>query len=403
MALEYLHTNNASSNLRDDITAASTSVRVTTGQGTLFPNPGVNQGFFVTVEDRRSGRLEIMLCTSRNGDTFTVTRGQQGTIPQAFAAGVNVSNRITAEILNLFVAASVTVVSVDRLPPIPDEKLTTVNASRLFGTVPAGTLPNIPAAKLTSVPAASLTGTIAAARLPMIPAANLPVIPAALLTSVPAASLTGTIAAARLPTIPASLLTSVPAASLTGTIADARLPAAITATSVTATTLRSTANTTVGGALSVTGSITAGGDINGKLVHKQYGGYVDIGSYSSDYGAGYGQFYYRANTELFYFRSHLGGGAAILAGSYQGSGAELTGIPTAYAGVSAGGIGSLAFARCTGNRAFGATVSGSSLRTNNASGSDSSDGGSLSGTWRCLGNASDESSGGQTTLWIRIS
>lgn len=219
MATTYLHTNNASSILATAITAASTTIRVQTGQGTLFPNPGVDQGFFVTVEDRRLGKLEIMLCTARTGDTMTVTRGQQGTVPQSFGVGVNVSNRVTAQILNEFVAATVAVVPIERIPAIPDSKLTTINANRLFGTMASTVLPVIPASKLTSVPSASLTGTINEGRLPdPLPASKLPEIPAAKLTSVPSASLTGTINAARLPAIPASKLTSVPSDSLTGTV-----------------------------------------------------------------------------------------------------------------------------------------------------------------------------------------
>lgn len=221
---KYLHTNNASSNLRTGINAVATTLQVAVGQGVLFPNPVVGEGFFVTVEDRRIGRLEIMLCTSRSTDTLTVVRGQQGTIPQSFGAGVNVANRLTAQILNDFVTFYGDVIPLAQIPQIPDSKIIDLSATKLTGTINSARLPVIPSTLLTSVPAASLTGTIAAARLPNpLPAANLPPIPSTLLTSVPAGNLTGTIPTSVLPNIPSTKLTVVPAANLSGVVPNANI------------------------------------------------------------------------------------------------------------------------------------------------------------------------------------
>lgn len=73
---------------------------------------------------------------------------------------------------------------------------------------------------------------------------------------------------------------------------------------------------------------------------------------------------------------------------------------------SAGGVGTLAFAKHTDNTnsyAFGDTISGGNLAPSNAAGDG---GGSLSGTWRCLGVANSWLTGSEprgTTLWVRVS
>lgn len=328
--MQYLHTNNAASNLRDAITPASGVVTVTSGHGTLFPLPGVDQGFFVTVEDRRTGRLEIMLCTVRTGDSLTVTRGQQGTIPQSFPAGVSVANRITAQILNEFVAATVNEVPVARLPMIPDSKIIGMSSSKLIGEVPAALLPVIPPANLTSVPAASLTGTIADARLPNpLPAANLPAIPASKLTSVPAASLTGTIDPARIGanSISNAKISDLDAAKLTGTINEARFPTAFSITgAATVGSLSVTGNVSIGGAITTVDSMVATGNVQGQLVHEVGGGYLRLGSYSvATYGSGSARLWYDHNNAEVNIQSNSGV-ATVVAGGFRGSGEELTGL-----------------------------------------------------------------------------
>lgn len=73
---------------------------------------------------------------------------------------------------------------------------------------------------------------------------------------------------------------------------------------------------------------------------------------------------------------------------------------------SAGGVGTLVFAKHTDNTnsyAFGSTISGANLAPSNAAGEGA---GSLSGTWRCLGVANSWLTGSEprgTTLWVRVS
>lgn len=91
----------------------------------------------------------------------------------------------------------------------------------------------------------------------------------------------------------------------------------------------------------------------------------------------------------------------VTAGKLASTSTERDWILALLAGLTAGGVGTLAFARNTGaTLAFGATIAGSSLLPANASGTNS---GTVTGTWRCLGwsdssGTPDES----TTLFIRI-
>jgi hypothetical protein len=91
-----LFKNNASSRLYAAIDAVTTSIRVQDGHGAKFPQPAVDQFFMVTIEDRRSGQIEICKATARSGDIITVQRAQESTTSQAFALGATVSHRFTA-------------------------------------------------------------------------------------------------------------------------------------------------------------------------------------------------------------------------------------------------------------------------------------------------------------------
>ena len=92
-----LFTNNASS-------------RLYAGDGAKFPMP-VGDGsewFAVTLEDRRSGQIEICKCIARSGDILNVQRGQEGTIAKAFVLGATVSNRLTAATMDFLAHAGAT-------------------------------------------------------------------------------------------------------------------------------------------------------------------------------------------------------------------------------------------------------------------------------------------------------
>lgn len=100
--MNLLFTNNATSKLYAGVSAASTTIRVMAGHGAKFPQP-VGDGsnvFTVTIEDRRTGQIEICNCTARVGDIMTVVRGQEGTVAQDFLQYATVSNRLTAKTMD---------------------------------------------------------------------------------------------------------------------------------------------------------------------------------------------------------------------------------------------------------------------------------------------------------------
>lgn len=78
--------NNAESTLASGINASATSLTVATGEGAKFPT----DNFHISIDD------EILLCTSRTNDTFTVQRGKEGTTAASHQAGAKVQLRWTA-------------------------------------------------------------------------------------------------------------------------------------------------------------------------------------------------------------------------------------------------------------------------------------------------------------------
>jgi microcystin-dependent protein len=97
-----LFANNATSRIPDDLGSGSTSLLVWPGDGAKFPQPGAGDFFTVTLEDRRTGQIEICTCTSRSGDMLQLVRAQEGTVAQNFLMGASVSNRMTAAVLANF-------------------------------------------------------------------------------------------------------------------------------------------------------------------------------------------------------------------------------------------------------------------------------------------------------------
>lgn len=81
--------NRAESTVVADITSTANSLSVAAGHGGRFPD----SNFHITIQD------EILLCTSRSTDTFTVTRAREGTTAAAHSAGAKVELRITAKII----------------------------------------------------------------------------------------------------------------------------------------------------------------------------------------------------------------------------------------------------------------------------------------------------------------
>lgn len=104
----WLFSNNATSFLRQDTAAASITLTVPPGEGARFPAPVLanDEWCMVTIEDRRTGQLEICRLVGRVADVLTVQRAQEGTTAQNFAAGSTVSNRMTAGTLRVMFARS---------------------------------------------------------------------------------------------------------------------------------------------------------------------------------------------------------------------------------------------------------------------------------------------------------
>ena len=92
---QALFANNAFSLLASGINSSVTSLAVSGGEGALFPNPTGGDYFYVTLIDT-SNNLEIVKCTARSTDTFTIVREQESTTGRAFTAGDRIELRLTA-------------------------------------------------------------------------------------------------------------------------------------------------------------------------------------------------------------------------------------------------------------------------------------------------------------------
>jgi hypothetical protein len=103
MIFKQLFNNNAVSLLRQAISAADTTLVVLAGQGAMFPSPGENEFFTVTLEDQSALEQEIVHVFSRSDDVFTIVRGREGTTARAWSAAQGndtlVDHRVTAATL----------------------------------------------------------------------------------------------------------------------------------------------------------------------------------------------------------------------------------------------------------------------------------------------------------------
>lgn len=114
LTLTQLFSNNAISLLVNPIGPTDTSLTVMAGYGNLFPSPGPNEYFLVTLEDQAAQVREIIKVTHRAGDTFSFTladRGQEGTTPRAWTSAAGhetlVDHRVTAETMRRAMALPV--------------------------------------------------------------------------------------------------------------------------------------------------------------------------------------------------------------------------------------------------------------------------------------------------------
>ena len=140
--MTILFTNNAAATLASPITTSSTSLTVTTGQGTLFPTITGSNIFYVTLTDAATGNtIEIVKVTARSGDTMTIVRGQDNTSAHAYSAGDKVELRLPAVVLNDF-------------PQL--DAANTFTGANAFGTPASITLTNATGLPLTT----GVTGTL---------------------------------------------------------------------------------------------------------------------------------------------------------------------------------------------------------------------------------------------------
>jgi hypothetical protein len=99
-----LAANNAGTKLAAAINNSQTTLTVTPGSGALFPSPTGGQYFCVTQVDAATGLVrEIMHCTGRATDTFTVVRAQEGTTAHAYNIYDPLANLWTAGSFAAFV------------------------------------------------------------------------------------------------------------------------------------------------------------------------------------------------------------------------------------------------------------------------------------------------------------
>lgn len=103
---KQLFSNNGSAFLAASISDSDLTIQVQNGFGGLYPNPGADEYFLVTLENE-DGDIEIVMVTSRATDLLTVPpggRGQEGTSAQSWTNGqARVECRITGGTLEQFI------------------------------------------------------------------------------------------------------------------------------------------------------------------------------------------------------------------------------------------------------------------------------------------------------------
>jgi len=96
-----LFANNANTTLSSSLTNSATSMSVTSASA--FPSPTGSQYFYCTLADAATQQtIEIIKVTAVSGTTFTIVRGQDGTLGTAFNSGDVVSLRLVRASLNDF-------------------------------------------------------------------------------------------------------------------------------------------------------------------------------------------------------------------------------------------------------------------------------------------------------------
>jgi len=99
--MSLLFENNAISTLAAGISDSDLSLTIQAADGLLFPSPSGNDSFLCTLSDA-SNNIEIIEVTNKSADTFTIVRGQEGTVAKAYLSGDSVELRVTAGVLSQY-------------------------------------------------------------------------------------------------------------------------------------------------------------------------------------------------------------------------------------------------------------------------------------------------------------
>lgn len=86
--------NNATSRLTVSLSSSDTTLSVLAGDGAKYPSPTGADWFPLTLL-KATGEREIVRCSARSGDAFTILRGQENTAATSFSAGDRVELRMT--------------------------------------------------------------------------------------------------------------------------------------------------------------------------------------------------------------------------------------------------------------------------------------------------------------------
>ena len=89
--MAILISNNAGSKLAANIDNSQTSLSITSGDGSKFPDTSSGGYFYATLSEALL--VEIVKVTARSTDSFTIVRGQDGTVAQAFTTAAKFEQR----------------------------------------------------------------------------------------------------------------------------------------------------------------------------------------------------------------------------------------------------------------------------------------------------------------------
>lgn len=99
MANAFIFSDLASTTLTSPISTSSTSMSV--ASGAAFPNPTTGQQFAILMTDAATGLVhEIIYVTANASNTFTIVRGQEGTVAAAWVIGDSIQHIWTAGTAN---------------------------------------------------------------------------------------------------------------------------------------------------------------------------------------------------------------------------------------------------------------------------------------------------------------